>query len=127
MVLLTLATVMLVPSGATMQDDTATGLALLRDCEESLRASGDFARAQYCSGVVEGTARTLAFLGRENELSGAAVCVPADTTGDQLVHVVLRYLSERPQELHLSDAELVTAALRACEEDDAERSLGHRD
>ena len=113
--LLTLVMLVGVTGGATMQDDDdgTTGLALLRHCEESLRASGDFARAQYCSGVVEGTARTLAFLAREKALTGVEVCVPTDSSGDQLVQVVLQYMSERPQELHLPDVEVVTAALRA--------------
>lgn len=112
-VLLAFAVLLVVPGGATMQDDGTSGIALLRDCEESLRASGDFARARYCSGVVEGTARTLAFLARENALTGMKVCVPADVTGDRLVQVVLQYLSERPADLHLPDVELITAALRS--------------
>ena len=112
-VLLTVVVLAIFAVGATTQDDSTTGIALLRDCEESLRASGDFARAQYCSGVVEGTARTLAFLARENALTAMQVCVPEDASGDQLVQVVLQYLSERPQELHLPDAELVAAALAA--------------
>lgn len=111
--LLMLAVVAVLPAAAAMQDDDKTGIALLRDCEESLRASGDFARAQYCSGVVEGTARTLAYLARENALTTMRVCVPEDATGDQLVQVVLQYLSEHPRELHRPDAELVTAALAA--------------
>lgn len=112
-VLLTLATLLVLPVGAAVQDGNATGIALLRDCEESLRASGDFARARYCSGVVEGTARTLAFLAGENALTGWQVCMPESASGDQLVQVVLQYLSERPQELHLPDAQLVAAALAA--------------
>ncbi len=110
---LTLVMLALVTAAPVMQDDTKTGIALLRDCEESLRASGDFARAQYCSGVVEGTARTLAYLARENALTSMRICVPEDATGDQLVQVVLQYLSERPADLHRPDAELVTAALAA--------------
>jgi hypothetical protein len=111
-VLLALVVLLVVPGGATMQDDGTSGIALLRDCEESLRASGDFSRAMYCSGVVEGTARTLMFLDRESALTGMRVCLPADVTGDRLVQVVLRYLSEHPADLHLPDVELVTAALR---------------
>lgn len=112
-VLLTLVVLTLLPLGATMQDDGPTGLALLRHCEESLRASGDFSRAQYCAGIVDGTARTLAYLARENVLTGMQVCVPSDVLSDQLVQVVLQYLSERPEELHRPDAELVTEALAA--------------
>ena len=65
-------------AGLAAQDDGASGLALLRDCEEGLRASGDLARARRCRGVVRGAARTLTLLQRSGASpTSASVCPPA--------------------------------------------------
>ena len=100
-------------AGLAAQDDNASGLALLRDCEEGLRASGDLARARHCRGVVRGAARTLALLQRDGRLADERFCPPAGLTDARLVTSVVRYLSERPDELHLPDVPLVVAALEA--------------
>ena len=99
-------------AGAAAQDG-ASGLALLRDCEEVLRASGDPVRASRCNGIVRGAARTLALLQRDGRLADAPVCLPDDTPDPRLVQVVVGYLSEHPDELHLPDVRLVMAALGA--------------
>jgi len=100
-------------AGAAAQDGGASGLALLRDCEEVLRASGDPVRASRCNGLVRGAARTLALLQQDGRLSDAPVCLPDDTPDPRLVQVVVGYLSEHPDELHLPDVRLVMAALGA--------------
>ena len=101
------------PAGRAAQDGDGSGLALLRDCEEGLRASGDFARARHCSGVVRGAARTLARLQQDGRVTDARACLPAGTTDARLVTVVVQYLSEHPDELHLPDVQLVVAAVEA--------------
>ena len=115
MKLLPLAIVLAVapPAGLTAQDYDGSGLALLRDCEEGLRASGDFARAQHCSGVVRGAARTLALLQQDGRVPEGRACLPDDAPDARLVTVVLHYLSEHPDELHLPDVQLVLAAVEA--------------
>ncbi len=115
MKLLPLAIVLAVasPAGLAAQENDGTGLALLRDCEEGLRASGDFARARYCSGVVRGTARTLALLQQDGSVTEARACLPAGTPDARLVTIVLGYLSEHPDELHLPDVQLVLKAVEA--------------
>lgn len=115
MKLLPLAIVLAVvsPAGMAAQDNDGSGLALLRDCEEGLRASGDFARARHCSGVVRGAARTLALLQQDGRVAGGRACLPAGTPDARLVTVVVQYLSEHPDELHLPDVQLVLAAVEA--------------
>ena len=101
------------PAAPAAQDYDGTGLALLRDCEEGLRASGDFARARHCSGVVRGAARTLALLQQDGGVADERACLPAGTPDARLVAIVLGYLSEHPDELHLPDAQLVLKAVEA--------------
>ncbi len=115
MKLLPLAIVAALASPAAMaaQDYDGTGLALLRDCEEGLRASGDFARARHCSGVVRGAARTLALLQQDGSVTAERACVPDGTPDARLVTVVVQYLSEHPDELHLPDVQLVLKAVEA--------------
>ena len=105
--------VALLPAAMAAQDHEGTGLALLRDCEEGLRASGDFARAQHCSGVVRGAARTLALLQQDGSITTERACLPAGTPDARLVTVVLGYLSEHPDDLHQPDVQLVLTALEA--------------
>ena len=63
--------------------------------------------------VVRGAARTLALLQRDRRLADERLCLPAGTTDARLVTLVVGYLSERPDELHLPDVPLVVAALEA--------------
>ncbi len=100
-------------AGVAAQDNDGSGLALLRDCEEGLRASGDFARARHCSGVVRGAARALALLQQDGRVTEERACLPDGTPDARLVTVVVQYLSEHPDELHLPDVQLVLAAVEA--------------
>ena len=115
MKLLPLAIVLVLasPAGLAAQDNDGSGLALLRDCEEGLRASGDFARAQHCSGVVRGAARALVSLQENGHVAEGRACLPDGTPDARLVTVVVQYLSEHPDELHLPDVQLVLAAVEA--------------
>ena len=101
------------PAALAAQDNDSSGLMLLRDCEEGLRASGDFARARHCSGVVRGAARTLTLLQEDGRVADGRACLPAGTPDARLVTVVVQYLSEHPDELHLPDVQLVLAAVEA--------------
>ena len=113
LLLLALMAALASPAATAAQDYDGTGLALLRDCEEGLRASGDFARARHCSGVVRGAARTLALLQQNGHVAEARACLPPGTPDPRLVTIVLGYLSEHPDELHLPDVQLVLKAVEA--------------
>ena len=50
-------------------------------------------------------------LGIHDAFSGISICDPSTAKADQLAAIVIKYLSDHPQELHKSGSDLVRKAL----------------
>src|SRR5271157_3443922 len=90
-------------------DEELTGSWLLVSCELTVRSddgetfhedSFQAYRDGFCRGMVDGVAD-----------ASPKVCVPPDSTYGQYHRVVLKYLQDHPEALHLRHSELVEKAL----------------
>jgi hypothetical protein len=88
-------------------DDSNSGNAMLPHCLAFLRNDVSDPIAWVCGGTIS----TTAFFGRSlpNEVR---FCRPANVTNDQLARIVVRYLENRPEQLHEPLALLAAKALR---------------
>ena len=101
-------------SYASAQGRPVTGDQWLHICDgTSLGAAGEFACLSYLAGFIEfaGTMIGSGFSRRElqDKLLG---CMPDNISIEQLRWIVIKYLREHPERLHLSFSQLVAEALR---------------
>ena len=91
------------------QEQATTGLGLIGSCQISIRSMEDKSyhentfdawRDGYCSGIVQGVSN-----------ASPHVCPDAEVTVGQEKRVVLKFLQDHPEELHLDNAELIERAL----------------
>lgn len=96
-------------SSQSPQNDAVTGNGLLGSCQIHVKSMENRAynetpfeayRDGYCSGLVAGVSS-----------ASPRVCPDAGVTIGQQIRVVLKYLQDHPEELHLDDAVLVDRAL----------------
>ena len=96
-------------NGQSSQKDAITGNGLMGSCQIHVKSlenrsynetAFEAYRDGYCIGLVSG-------------VSGASprICADEEVTRGQQVRVVLKYLQEQPEELHLDDTLLVERAL----------------
>jgi len=96
-------------SSPSPQEDYTSGSWLLVSCELAVRSDDDKAfqennfesyRNGFCRGIVDGVSDV-----------SPKVCQPQGSTYGQYHRVVLKYLQDHPEELHLRNSELVEKAL----------------
>lgn len=96
-------------SGGQSPKDAITGNGLLGSCQIHVKSMEDRSykentfeayRDGYCSGLVYGVSS-----------ASPDICPSEGVTGGQQVRVVLKYLQDHPEELHLDDALLAERAL----------------
>lgn len=97
-----------------------TGVALLEQCEQSLAIkSGDATNlfgAGYCLGTVKGMALVLAATAeysKGDQGQKIPICIPlsAAQSPEQNIRIVIKYLKDHPETLHLQDTSLIINAL----------------
>jgi hypothetical protein len=91
------------------EEDVTSGNWLLVSCQLSVRSMDDSAfhentfesyREGFCNGLVEGVSN-----------ASSKVCRKEEVTNGQELRVVLKYLQDHPEELHLRSSALVEKAL----------------
>lgn len=92
---------------------THDGNGLLQACgAEKLKTEFEIFSYGYCSGVIDGVSRMMQLHGNSKTTRAAmTVCYPEGVTQDQTNRVVLKYLQEHPEALHITDVALVEVAL----------------
>lgn len=97
-----------ISSSFTMAKDTGSGNHLLNACNTFMSDSkqgmlySEGLDAGYCVGLVSGIAETI--IGSDNPTA----CFPkSSVTREQAVRVVVKYLNNHPEQLHLSASSLV--------------------
>lgn len=75
-----------------------TGIDLLDYCQQS---------SNFCFGYVTAVVDDTSMIYGE----GASFCLPADINAEQLQQVVIEYMENRPQQLHLPGPDIVNLAL----------------
>lgn len=96
---------------------TLTNGDLLSRCEPYVtgRTSGKQLEVSHCFGYVVGYAEgaTMGALAvNGGSIVNMAFCTPDTVTTDQMVRVIVRYLQQHPEQLHLSSAIGAEAALK---------------
>ena len=97
-----LAAVLIPISSANAQ--FATGNQLLAHCQDE----EDAERQAYCYGYSQGVAD---FFGPLHQQPGGTQCPPAGVNGDQIREVMIRYLEQNPEHLHLTGAVLAMLSI----------------
>ena len=102
------------PSYASAQDRPVTGDQWLHICDgTSLGAAGEFACLSYLAGYIEFAGTMIGSGFSRRELQDTILgCMPDNIRIEQLRLVVIKYLREHPERLHLSFSQLVAEALR---------------
>jgi len=97
-----------------------TGIDLQRDCRAVLtesRTTEEAVNATHCLGYISGAAFSVTMWEATNRdkhlgLDSVPACLPSNGTNHEYVEVVLHYLDENPNKLHLSYGLLVFLAFR---------------
>jgi hypothetical protein len=105
-----IALILLSVSAMAQNKSADDGNALLRGCNVELRPHGPFtlvetSQSGYCRGLIKGIYDV--FLLYEPGI----VCAPDQVTLRQNVRIVVKYLNDHPEELHIQDSLLVIRAL----------------
>jgi Rap1a immunity proteins len=97
-----------------------TGIKLLEECQLATKSTSDLTnsempKAVHCFGYLSGTSDTLVFWGEANRRSKGGTpppaCIPESATTGELARVVVKYLNDHPNRLHLNYGVLVILAL----------------
>jgi hypothetical protein len=109
------------PNQQTAPDDAYTGVELLRQCKDAIREgdpgypptpSGTMCIG-YLTGFVAGSIVTGNFYQSQSRSLHPAICFPkSGITGDQEILIVVKWLTDHPQLLHLNEGILVEAAFQ---------------
>ena len=101
------------------QEKKDTGIDLQREClaiQATSRSSYDYQQAAHCFGYIMGVRVPLRIWQETNSekhlpLTDVPACIPLEATNGELVQVVLHYLDQHPNKLHMGYDELVLLAL----------------
>ncbi len=95
-----------------------TGNDLLNKCSEIIKlinkedaSSVSFTKAEHCYGLLIGTVETHEVLSKHNN-SENFFCLPPGITNNQAIMVIVKYMKEHPEKLHISASALILVALR---------------
>jgi len=96
------------------------GTTLLDTCKEAARYMADkndssinFSSVNFCAGYISGVKSLHAsFVSSVACFDPPAFCLPADTNVEQLVHVVVSFLKNNPEDLHFPGSDLTVAAFK---------------
>lgn len=95
---------------------STTGNELLQSCNESLKISQNNAAlmSTACSGYIEGAIDAYNMvrsgLGYDTKYPEGNICIPADAAASRKVHILIKFMEEHPEQLHLDGSELVIDA-----------------
>ena len=79
--------------------------------EESETTENMLAGASFCSGMMQGMTNTIIFLDTF-QVTQSIVCLPENgISNGQAAKVVIKYLNEHPEQLHVADSGLAFLAL----------------
>lgn len=114
------AVVLGVTLSASRSQAQNTGIDLQRDCKPVLAANmtaAESVNAAHCLGYISGAAFSITMWQATNKdrhfgLDTVPACLPDKGTSEEYVKVVLHYLDENPNKLHLSYGLLVFLAFR---------------
>jgi hypothetical protein len=108
-------------SQETAPDDAYTGVELLRQCKDAIREgdpgyiptpSGTMCIG-YLAGFIAGSIVTERFYQAQSRSLHPSMCLPkGGITGDQEILIVVKWLTDHPQLLHLNEAILVEGAFQ---------------
>ena len=105
----------------TAPDDAYTGVELLRQCKDAIRESDPgYAPTTsgamcigYLAGFVAGSVVTGNFYQAQSHSLHPSMCLPkSGITGDQEILIVVKWLNDHPQLLHLNEGILAEAAFQ---------------
>jgi hypothetical protein len=104
------------PTTAAGQEIEAlgTGNALIDQCGDAVSGNSDggFFGLAYCQGLVRGISDMLEIYSRTGSgFPNPLYCVPESAILGQKIRVVLKFLEDFPEKLHLQDSLLVMVAL----------------
>jgi hypothetical protein len=101
-------------SDVVAQGRPVTGEQWLRICDGSaLGAAGEFGCLSYLAGIIEFAGTMIGSGFSRHELQDKFLgCMPDNISMEQLRLVVIKYLREHRERLHLSFSQLVTESLR---------------
>jgi hypothetical protein len=123
-ILCTLILVLILATSATAEEQTSvttpsedTGLELLRHCHAAVNMAASTSGwtdaaplgAGYCIGLLHGVVVTNRVLAPS--LKHALFCLLRGITNEQAIRIVITYLQNHPEHLHLHAAEVVIVAL----------------
>jgi hypothetical protein len=94
---------LIVSAPAYAQVGFYSGAALLASCQDPSRQPEC---SQYIAGVLDGHAYDLSRFGSPRDF-----CIPEDMTMEELEHVIVKWLKERPEKLRVTAANLLILAL----------------
>jgi len=119
------AVFLLISSSLVAQDDwKADGSSLLRKCSLAVRifdgeklSSADTVEGAFCSGYIAGN-HDMDFMVQMLEEHQKITlmqhaCPPSTASGEQAVRIVVKYLRDNPDRLHMPASILVTDAIRS--------------
>jgi hypothetical protein len=121
--LLALTALLIVPMQLHAQADFS-GNRLQRDCHLALSSqdkgvvltSDEWLSVGYCYGRIQGVMNTLTRWhqanGQSKRTANGEACTPDDVTVHQATLVVMKYLDNNPDKLHLVGTDLIRAALK---------------
>lgn len=95
---------------------STTGNELLQSCKDSVKSRQNAAEIQStaCSGYIDGAIDAYNMvrsgLGYDTKYPEGNICIPADTPASQKVHMLIKFMEEHPEQLHLDGSELVIDA-----------------
>lgn len=94
-----------------------TGNELYQMCESD---ETQLTCAYYISGVLHGAEATVFMVGMEEGLTYeesyyrySKICFPPGTSGEQTMDIVIKYLSDKPEDRHILASALILKAVRA--------------
>jgi hypothetical protein len=96
------------PTGIQLQEECQAAIALEAKKEQT---KGEYGKAAHCIGYVNGVSITLREWQRIDKQS-ARVCLPDKATTGEYLKVVLHYLDQHPNKLHMVYGVLILEALK---------------
>lgn len=111
-------------SQETAQDQNMAGVGLLRDCNDAMQLfdnpgsnpTASYASAGMCMGYlrgfIAGHISTESFYQARFHFSSSLICLPKEWTTDQAVRIVVKWLNDHPERLHLNEGVLVMQAFQ---------------
>lgn len=97
----------------TLSPVWADGNQLLENCQKWETETKDLveaAQSGMCMGMVQGVTDEILFM-NPSMPKNLQVCLPEKITSGQIIKIVIKYLKDNPEQLHLSEAQFIHGVL----------------